>query len=239
MSNKRFFTDEEVLREVYMNSDSEDSDEEIDDSVRDPDFSHENSTVSDHESDNDGEHEPEPSPMPSTSTSGQNKRSYQQSTRQNKKTKRSGRGSQTADVNIDDWIVPDNGHGSMTDVEFEKVSQLLEDFSPSSTVDVMPFFHAFLDEDMFALIAAETNRYADQVRAKHPSFTHLTNWEPVTTTDIKAVLALLFTMGIVKKPGMKLNWSTNPIIETPFFSKVRTYFNNLFHDFISADVNKH
>ena len=55
------------------------------------------------------------------------------------------------------------------------------------------------------------------MRAAQPTFFHLSDWKPATVQNIKTMLGLLFTMGLVYKPDLKSYWSTNPILETPIF----------------------
>ena len=74
----------------------------------------------------------------------------------------------------------------------------------------MCYFNAFIDENMFEMMTTETDRYAEQVRVVEPTYFHLADWVPATVQDIKTMLALLFTMGLVCKPDIKSYWSTNP-----------------------------
>ena len=48
---------------------------------------------------------------------------------------------------------------------FDKISGLLENFVPNGPTDVMCYFNAFICEEIFEMIATETNRYAEQVRS--------------------------------------------------------------------------
>ncbi|GFO13127.1 hypothetical protein PoB_003963200 [Plakobranchus ocellatus] len=57
------------------------------------------------------------------------------------------------------------------------------------------------DQNMFELMAKEAKRYAEQVRAVKPTYFHIAQWVPATVQDIKTMLALLFTMGLVCKPN--------------------------------------
>jgi len=42
-------------------------------------------------------------------------------------------------------------------------------------------------------------------------------WKPVTVSEIKKFLGLIFVTGIVRKPKLELYWSTRGIFQTPIF----------------------
>jgi len=42
-------------------------------------------------------------------------------------------------------------------------------------------------------------------------------WKPVTVIKVKKFLGLIFVTGIVRKPKLKLHWSTRGIFQTPIF----------------------
>ena len=44
-------------------------------------------------------------------------------------------------------------------------------------------------------------------------------WKPVTVTDMKKFLGLIFVTGIVQKPKLELNWSTRGNFRLQYFNK--------------------
>ena len=139
--------------------------------------------------------------MASTSRSRSNSRPSKHP-RQNVDLDLCGRGSDTptpdSGIDNDGWAEPANVYGEV-DLNnlsvFNRIGVILENLEPNGPTDVMCYFKAFIDDIMFQLMADETNRYAEQVKAAHPTFYHLTDWKPATVQDIRTMLGLLFTMG--------------------------------------------
>ena len=46
------------------------------------------------------------------------------------------------------------------------------------------------------------------------------NWTPVTVQEMKAFVAVILNMGIIKIPDLKDYWSTNIVLNIPFFHSV-------------------
>ena len=232
MSSKqpKFLTSSEALKEVLMDSDSDDpvsdsdNDPVLDDSYNDPNYigprhSRSRSTsVSEHSD------EEQVQPLPP----------LHKSRSRSKYPRLRGRGRATppgpsrprpnpADNNDENgWKETQNRYGEIEKESlpiFDKISGLLENFVPNGPTDVMCYFNAFMCEEIFEMIATETNRYAEQVRTAKPTYSHLSSWTPATVQDIKTMLALMLTMGLINKPNIQAYWSTNPILETPFFQK--------------------
>ena len=99
----------------------------------------------------------------------------------------------------------------------------------------MEIFQKFITPALIDLIATEINRYAASTPAVTNSSRnrHDIPWTDVTVDEIKAVLALCLLMGIVRKPTLKMYWSRQEMIATPFFGDVmpgdrfQTILNNL------------
>ena len=62
----------------------------------------------------------------------------------------------------------------------------------------------------------QTNLYAEQKRGPEERSVLYA----LTVNEFKAWIALTLNMGIVKKPSLRLYWSTDEIFKTPFFSAV-------------------
>jgi len=62
----------------------------------------------------------------------------------------------------------------------------------------------------------QTNLHAEQKRGPEERSV----WYALTVNELKAWIALTLNMGIVKKPSLRLYWSTDEIFKTPYFSAV-------------------
>lgn len=76
----------------------------------------------------------------------------------------------------------------------------------------------FLTDGIIGDVVRETNRYAEQDWTRHPA--SYTDWKPVDLAQIWQFLAITFMMGLVKKPSIREYWSTDELIQTPFFATV-------------------
>lgn len=90
---------------------------------------------------------------------------------------------------------------------------------PTNTSMVDEFVDMFIGNDLFEFIATETNRYHAQNCGKYKEQKKSAKWFDVTVAELKKWFGLIIIMGLVKKPRMEDYWSTNPLIETPIFSK--------------------
>ncbi|KAM5158092.1 piggyBac transposable element-derived protein 4 [Mantella aurantiaca] len=102
--------------------------------------------------------------------------------------------------------------------------------APGMKVDVEPdnplaYLQLFLTDEVIEKIVTETNRYKEQQSATlYRKFSRIRKWEPVTKDDIWNFLGLIILQGVVKKPLQKWYWSTNKLLETPFFGTVMTEY---------------
>ena len=69
------------------------------------------------------------------------------------------------------------------------------------------FFSQFFTEEIFHLMAQETNRYAEQRQVSAGKTDKY--WKPVTVADIKVYLAINVLMGIHSLPEYSMYWSTD------------------------------
>lgn len=78
------------------------------------------------------------------------------------------------------------------------------------------------------MLVAQTNLYADQVidvlrsKGQLKKYSRAKKWRQVSKEEMRSFLALMFLMGIIKKPDIPMYWSTDPMLATPFFSSVMT-----------------
>ena len=103
----------------------------------------------------------------------------------------------------------------------------------SSNSSIIDIFQVFIPIDIIDLTADETNRYAvlkpskcNPLRKRHDL-----QWKDVTSDEIKVVLGLCILMDVVKKPVIKLYWSTKVMLATPFYSELLA--RNLFLQILS------
>jgi hypothetical protein len=91
-------------------------------------------------------------------------------------------------------------------------------------VSVLDTFLLFFDEEVIAVIVADTNKYAEQYIQKctlKPR-SRVRMWEPVTGEEIYVALGLMMLMGIVEMPTIKSYISKDPFLETPIFYQTMT-----------------
>ena len=92
----------------------------------------------------------------------------------------------------------------------------------SSNSSILNIFQALIATEIIDLIAKETNCYAvsKPSRCNPLKKQHDLEWKDVTGDEIKVILGLCILMGVVKKPVIKLYWSTKVMLATPFYSEV-------------------
>lgn len=122
-------------------------------------------------------------------------------------------------MSIFNWQeVPNN----VTNIPFRAQAGLDPNTAHSLGNDItqLDVFLLFCGDELFEMIAQETNDYAAQQinSATRKSLKSDAKWTPVTKNELKTYLALYIIMSQVKKPDVKLNWSTRKIIETPIYS---------------------
>ncbi|CAK9820228.1 hypothetical protein ANTPLA_LOCUS10506 [Anthophora plagiata] len=94
---------------------------------------------------------------------------------------------------VDDWTVDD-------------IRVELEAYGRTACINTMPEHHEsewatvqlFLGDDLFELLATETNRYRAQVASKYKEYKAV-KWVDVTVKEMKKFLGLIILMGQVRK----------------------------------------
>lgn len=103
---------------------------------------------------------------------------------------------------------------------YNEEPKLLFDANNFKPVD---FFYRFFPEDLFTMLAEQTNLYARQtiqrlgVLQQH---SRLNKWRETTADEMKAFTALQISMGLVTKPAIHMYWEESWLIGTPGFTKV-------------------
>lgn len=89
-------------------------------------------------------------------------------------------------------------------------------------IDMTPytFFKLFINDDDFASMSEETNRYHEQNFSGRnlSQFARMRSWYDTTPDEIQQWLGLVIITGLVDKPYLEKHWSTDSIIYTPIFS---------------------
>lgn len=89
--------------------------------------------------------------------------------------------------------------------------------SPIKEID---FFTTFFDDDVIQYIVKETNSFAQNQRKDTPSTSKSVQFSDVTPELMTVFFGLIILMGIIKKPFLKMYFSTNEMLSTPFFNRV-------------------
>nr|XP_033320948.1 piggyBac transposable element-derived protein 4-like [Megalopta genalis] len=90
----------------------------------------------------------------------------------------------------------------------------------------------YFTDDLFETIVIETNKYYARNSHKYTATKSTGRWNDLTVPELKKWFGLIIIMGLVRKSKLIDYWSTNPIIETPIFSKVMS--RNRFRQILSC-----
>ena len=75
------------------------------------------------------------------------------------------------------------------------------------------FFDLFFTPQVWELLVAQTNLYANQKRGAAEKSV----WYPVSVEEMKGWVAIYLCIGIINKPNIPSYWRTDPMLSTPFF----------------------
>ena len=101
----------------------------------------------------------------------------------------------------------------------------------------LDFFMLFFTSAVCNLLVLQTNLYYSQSIASKPS---TMEWVNVSVEDMMAFMGLVIAMGVVRLPEMDDYWSTDPIMQHPWFTSImsRTRFKQILRYLHCAD-NSH
>jgi len=89
-------------------------------------------------------------------------------------------------------------------------------------------FSRFFDDEVIDVLVTETNRYYEQFINSKGGKENLTkacrarSWNDVTNDEIRAFLAILLYMGLVKLPNYNMYWSTHDLLNLKNFTSLMT-----------------
>ncbi|XP_055924618.1 piggyBac transposable element-derived protein 4-like [Argiope bruennichi] len=106
---------------------------------------------------------------------------------------------------------------NLTQLPFKAVPGLKVDDSVAEEID---FFRHYFDDTVMKLITEQTNLYQRSIYPEDASGARSSNYLPVTEEEMFVFFALTILIGIIKKPKIKMYFSTNPMLATPFFNSV-------------------
>lgn len=93
-----------------------------------------------------------------------------------------------------------------------------------AAIDSQPlvYFSLFFTTSFFALIAKETNRYAEQFLSENQfsDNSRVTDMLPVIELEMKVFIACVINMGLTRKPTIFSYWSTTSCNSTPWFPQM-------------------
>jgi len=94
--------------------------------------------------------------------------------------------------------------------------------TPQSPEDPLEYFESFLTSDIMSPVVDETNHRAAQLRAKAglKGGSRLHQWVDTGMSEMMSFIALLLYMGVIWKPELKLYWTTNAMLETPYVRRL-------------------
>ncbi|XP_052010817.1 piggyBac transposable element-derived protein 4-like isoform X1 [Xyrauchen texanus] len=91
--------------------------------------------------------------------------------------------------------------------------------NPPATPTEVQCFKMFITEALVEVLVQETNRHALQLlkEASTASKGKLAKWVPTDIKEMYTFLVTVLLMGMVKKSSLRDYWSTEPMLQTPFF----------------------
>ncbi len=91
--------------------------------------------------------------------------------------------------------------------------------TPSASATEVQCFKLFFTEELVGEIVEETNRYASELQEKMAPgvLGKMARWVTTTIKEMYLFLMAVLLMGVIKKTSLRHYWSTDPLLQTPFF----------------------
>ena len=122
---------------------------------------------------------------------------------------------------LDDPIWKEMGDWQPREIPFTGVPGPLKAAASLESEEPAHFLELLLSDEVLALIVEQSNLFADQCialcdRVGEP-FSRGNAWTPLTVSELKRFLGLLFLTGLIRKPTLAEYWSTHTALQTPYF----------------------
>ena len=91
-----------------------------------------------------------------------------------------------------------------------------------ANAEPIDYLRLFITDELIDILVNETNLYAGQyIRNRRiAEKSRVKKWRDVTTEEMWKYLALLFLTVVVKKPTLNMYWTSDPMLATTFFGSV-------------------
>lgn len=103
---------------------------------------------------------------------------------------------------------------------------LVQNIAPLQLPSPIDFFNLFFTRALINIFVTETNRYATQTlvaRGQNISpNSRLRSWVSVTCSEMRAFIAVILNMGLIKKNTIASYWTVNKSQSTPWFRQMFT-----------------
>ncbi|ROL45245.1 PiggyBac transposable element-derived protein 4 [Anabarilius grahami] len=104
---------------------------------------------------------------------------------------------------------------SPPDLDFDNTGKGVQDSQTNpSEADC---FKLFMNEPIVEQVVQKTNKYAYQLKESATVPGKLAKWAETTVNEIYTFLAAVIVMGLVRKGSLRDYWTTDPVMQTPFF----------------------
>jgi hypothetical protein len=91
---------------------------------------------------------------------------------------------------------------------------------PPQNSNPIEYFNLFFTINLISTLVTETNRYAEQFFRNNPAARNRMNWVQVSLQEMKAFIAIVLNMGIIRKPSIRSYWYTSSSQKCDWFGKV-------------------
>ncbi|XP_033095930.1 uncharacterized protein LOC117100372 isoform X2 [Anneissia japonica] len=87
---------------------------------------------------------------------------------------------------------------------------------------IFDIFHHFIDDDMLQLMVRETNKYARKLilNAGNVDNSNLKGWRDTDVNEVRAFIALILGLGMVRHGRYESHWSTHWLLDHPGFRSI-------------------
>jgi len=204
---KTFKRTDDVLAEIFADSDSEwdesdtdaDAESDVDSDVEPDSEAEESIDEPSHDSDSDV-----PPPTKKTKTGGKQK--TQKITEPKFEWKK-------------DQFTPNN----FTFTDFTGINPDILSILPDEP-SALDYLSLFVHDELIDVIVRETNIYAQQYieSTQLPRHSRVQKWKPTTHSEMKLFLGISLLMGLIRKPNIEFYWSEKDLFSTPSIPKLMT-----------------